>query len=142
MTSPPPSTPSRETARRLLEREQSGVDGPAAAGAALQRLCARISDNLRRSVGDDGYNALIWRALRRVESDHPALNDIRRTTDSGIFLDGVAASIDRHGQQAVTEALESLIAALVDLLSSLIGADMVMNLMDSPPPTHDRGHAP
>jgi len=139
MTSPPPSPASREIARQLLDREQANGEG---AGPALQRLCTRVTDNLRGSVGDDGYNALLARALTRVERDHPALKDVRRVTDSNIQLDGVVASIDRHGLPAVTVALESLVAALVDLLSSLIGADMVLNLIDSPPQLPDKGKAP
>ncbi|HEY9226331.1 MAG TPA: hypothetical protein VIP11_06780 [Gemmatimonadaceae bacterium] len=133
MTSPL-SPGSRELARELIERECPRDSEPTAAGACLQRLCARISNNLRVSVGDDGYNALVARALKRVDAEHPALRDIHRTTDSGIQLDGIAAGIDRHGQQAVAAAVESLLAALIDLLSSLIGADMVLNLLDANPP--------
>ncbi len=129
MTSPSLET-SREMARGLLARDGARAGGPAAAGESMQRLCARLSYNLRYSLGDDGYNALIARALKRAEAEHRALTDIYRVTDSGIYLDAIVAGIDRHGEPEVAAALESLLTALIELLSSLIGADMVLNLLD------------
>jgi hypothetical protein len=124
------SSTAGELARRLLAREIAGNGERAAIAAAMQRLCTRVSENLRRSVGDDGYNALLARALMRTQPEHPALLDIRRLGENDIFLDGVVASVEIHGVPAVTAALESLLATLVDVLSGLIGADMVTNLLD------------
>jgi predicted ArsR family transcriptional regulator len=128
-------------AHRLLAHELAGAQEPAAVAAALQRLCTRVAESLRRSVGEDGFSALLTRALSRVEAEHAALKDIRRFPDGRVALDGVAASVDRFGAPAVTAAIESLLEALVDLLSSLIGADMVMSLLDwngSPQPNNRR----
>ena len=138
------SSTAGEIARRLVMHETAGTDETAATAAAMQRLCTRISENLRRSVGDDGYNALLARALMRTQPEHPALLDIRRLGDSDIFLDGVVASVDLHGLPAVTAALESLLATLVEVLSGLIGADLVMNLLDlEGSPSHaSRGRKP
>jgi hypothetical protein len=47
----------------------------------------------------------------------------------GSYLD-VIGGVDTHGVAAVSAALESVLAALVDMLSDLIGADMVRNLLD------------
>ena|ERR1700733_13523896 len=119
----------RAIARDLVAHELNGADGPASAGAALQRLCSRVAENLRRSVGDDGYNALVARALARTQAEHPALVDIRRLGKTDIYLDGVAASIDAHGVPAVRAAIEAILAAIADVLTGLIGADMVFNLL-------------
>jgi hypothetical protein len=136
MTGMQPST-AREIARQLLAREAAGADEPAAIAAAMQRVCTRTSENLRRSVGDDGYNALLARALARAQTEHPVVTAIRRVGDADISLDGVITSVDAHGLPAVTAAVESLLAAVVDVLSGLIGADMVMNLLDhDSPPRH------
>jgi hypothetical protein len=56
------------------------------------------------------------------------LKDIRRSDAAGIRLDVVPA-VDGHGVATVRAALEALFAALVDILSDLIGTDMVRNLL-------------
>lgn len=134
----PPST-TRDMARQLLARETGGADRPEAVAAAIQRLCTRVSVNLRQSVGEDGYNALVARALRRTEPEHPVLTDIRRVADAGIYLDRVSAGVESHGVPAVRAAIESLLATLIDVLAGLIGADMVLNLLDHDDPS---SHAP
>ncbi|MBA2706450.1 MAG: hypothetical protein H0U59_01415 [Gemmatimonadaceae bacterium] len=126
----PHSANARDIARRLLTEEFAGSDDPTAIGVAMQRVYTRVSGNLRRSVGEDGYNALISRALAQVQPDHPVLSDLRRANDGGIHLDSVAETVGAHGAPAVSAALESLLATLVDVLSGLIGADMVINLVD------------
>ncbi len=97
-------------------------------GADLQRAFARVSENLRRSLGEDGYRALIGRAISRTQSDPPVWT-ATRYAGLGIDLDVVAA-VERHGASAVGAALESLVTALFDILSDLIGADMARNLLD------------
>lgn len=128
------SSTAREMARQLLARRPAGGDDPTAIAAALQGVFTRVSENLRRAVGDDGYNALLARALTRAQAEHPALNGIRRVGDADVHLDGLVARVDTYGLPAVTAAVESLLAALVDILSGLVGADMVMNLLDSSSP--------
>ncbi len=94
----------------------------------MQRAFSRVSDNLRRSLGEDGYRALVGRAIARVESDPPLWTAIRYA-GLGIDLDIVVA-VERHGANAVGAALESLVAALFDILSDLIGVEMARNLLD------------
>jgi hypothetical protein len=130
-TMPMPHSPSaQEIARRLLAREMPAGGEPAMVAAALQRALARVSANLRDSVGDDGRDALLARALARTEPDYPALKDIRRLNNGAVHLDGVVASADAHGVAPVTAAIEALLAALVDVLARLIGEDMAMRLLD------------
>ena len=125
-----PSATGLQLARQLLARETVETYEPAAASAAIHRALTRVSENLRRSVGDDGYSALLSRAIARTQSEHPALVDIRRDDNAGFSVDGVAAGVDTHGVAVVSLALESLLASVVDVLSGLIGADMVLNLLD------------
>jgi hypothetical protein len=100
------------------------------AAAALQRALVRVSANLRDSMGDDGRDALLTRALARTESDHPALKDFRKLNHGVIQLDGVVASVETHGVAPVTAAIEAMLAALLDVLGRLIGEDMAMRLLD------------
>ena len=136
-----PSPTSRDLARRLLAREAPPADNPAMAAAALQRACARVSANLRDSVGDDGRDALLARALARTESDHPALKDVRGVDHGAVHLNNVVASVEAHGVAAVTLAIEALLAARLDVLGRLIGEDRAMRLrdLDLPGPSRDGG---
>lgn len=115
-------------ARELLGHGPAGNGELPNTGADMQRALARVSDNLRRSLGEDGYRALVGRAVARTQSDQPVWTTIR-SAGLGIDLDVVVA-VERHGPAAVSAALESLVAALFDTLSDLIGAEMARNLLD------------
>jgi hypothetical protein len=134
------STAAQEMARRLLAREMSAAVDPATVAAALHQTCVRVSANLRDSVGDDGRDALLGRALARTESQHPPLKDIRKL-NGAIHLDGIVASVEAHGVAPVTAAIEAMLTALVDVLGRLIGDDMAMRLLDHdmPGPSPDGG---
>ena len=125
-----PSTGALDLARQLLGRETAGTTEPADTRAALERTLARVSENLRRSVGDDGYTALLTRAIAQTQTEHPALSDMRGDGPLVFPVDGLTADAGKHDIQVVSAAFESLLASIVDLLSSLIGADMVLNLLD------------
>jgi len=115
-------------ARELLGRGAAENGASPKTGADLQHAFARVSENLRSSLGEDGYRALIGRAIARTQSDPPVWTAIRYA-GLGIDLDVVAA-VERHGASAVGAALESLVTALFDILSDLIGAEMARNLLD------------
>ena len=132
------SAESRRMARHLLEREIAGLTDEAAVGAAMQRAYGRVSENLSRSVGEDGYAALLTRAMTRVQPEQPVWKHIRRADAGRIRLD-VAAGVRGHGAKVVDQALESLFVAIVDILSDLIGLDMVRALLDDDHRPHTRG---
>lgn len=94
----------------------------------MQRAFSRISDSVRRSLGEDGYRALLGSAVARMQSNQPVWTNIRYA-GLGIDLDVVAA-VDRHGANIVGAALELLVASLFDILSDLIGAEMARNLLE------------
>jgi hypothetical protein len=119
----------RQLARELLERETAGATEAARFGPAMQRACTRVSKNLRRFVGEDGYSALFAHAVARTDYDQRVLTDIRRSDAAGVHLDVVTA-VQRHGAANVGAAVELLLAALLDILSDLIGADMARALVD------------
>jgi hypothetical protein len=96
-----------------------------------------VTDTLRDTMGNDGCSALFARALARTAGAHQALNHLRAGGD-GVRLDAIAPSVEAHGIQDVTAAIEALIAAVVDILIRLIGEDMAVRLIDtdeSRPPT-------
>lgn len=137
------SLTSSEVARRILARDSlARAHGTGSATAetailALQRSCTRVTDALRNSMGDAGCAALLARALARTEGAHPVLKDLHGRADEGIRLDSIAASANAHGVESVTAAIEALIGAVVDILTRLIGDDMVLRLLE-----HDGPQAP
>jgi len=131
------SPTSLQIARRLIAREDPR-GAPEKVGAALQRAVARVSQTLSESMGEDGYNALVVRALARTEADHPALKKVVRLND-GVHLDGIKASVEAHGAAAVTAAIEALLAALVDVLGRLMGEDMAVQIIDPDPSLSRKG---
>ena len=124
-----PSNAGLGLARQLLDRETLETSEPAEIGAALERTLARVAENLRRSIGDDGYTALLARAVAQTRTEHPALNDIRGDGVAGFSIDGLARA-GTHDINVISSAIEFLLASIVDVLSGLIGADMVLNLLD------------
>lgn len=127
----PHAESSARIARRLLARNATvGRDDRSAASAAgLQQTLASVSERLRDALGDDGRTALLARALSRTEKDHPSLLRIRRVENEVIQLDGVAASVETDGMAVVTAAIEALLAAVIDVLSRLIGEDMALRII-------------
>lgn len=115
-------------ARWLVEREVDGDLDPGAVGAAMQRAAGRIVDDLTRAVGADGLHALLDRAIARATHDYPIVASMRRVDDAVTPLD-VTPVIEAHGADAARAGLEAVLTALVDILTALIGADMVRNLL-------------
>ena len=129
-----PSDSSLQIARRLLAREGSeGGRAPKDVSVALQRTVVKVSESLRGSIGDAGCQALLARALTQLEGAHPALTSMRRISESVIYPEGVAASVETHGAAPVTAAVEVFIAVLVDVLARLIGDDMAQQVIDHDP---------
>jgi hypothetical protein len=119
-------------ARRVVARELSphADTGPAVIATALQLVCARVCSNLRDAMGVAGCDALMDRARKRVERDHPALVGLCGQSGVELPLDAIVATVEAHGHTAVTAAIEALLAALIDILSRLIGEDMAIRLID------------
>ncbi len=130
MTPPEPSA-ARDMARLLLGGLVDGNGQPKDAAAEVQRVWARTAERLRRAVGDDGYNALLSRALQRTGAEHPAVLDLRPIAGDAAHLDAVETGLEKHGTPAVTAAVEALLTEVIDILSGLIGTDMVLNLLES-----------
>ena len=134
----PPTLPG-ELARQLFAPDPQVTDETC---TVLVGVCERVTGNLRDAVGEDACSALLLRALARTQFEHPALKDLRPQGGNDIRFDAIPASAARHGTAVVTTAVEALLTALIEILSSLIGADMVLNLLKhdrAVPPARDTG---
>ena len=121
---------SRQIARRLISTRRSERAGGDTAARAAAAACDHLYRELSRWVGSDGCNALFTRALAQARTEYPALGQIQLRSRSEPYIDGVAETIMAHGDPATAEALESMLARLVELLGRLIGDDMAMKLIE------------
>ena len=128
----PPRTqpPARQIAHRLISSRWSERPGGDTAARAAAAACDHLYRELSRWVGSDGCHALFTRALAQARNEYPALGQIQLRARSEPYIDGVAETIMAHGDAATTEALESMLARLVELLGRLIGDDMGMKLIE------------
>ena len=116
-------------ARQMLDRDAAGATEVERLGVALERTFTRVSGNIRRSVGEDGYAALLARAVVTTESDESVLIVIPRSDAMGVDLD-IATAVEAHGVQCRRRVAGISARGLVDILSDLIGEDMARTLLD------------
>ncbi len=121
--------PARDLARELLAHELTGVTTPAAAGVAAERVFQRLSDNLVQWVGTDGSQALFARARALAQTRNEALRAVPPPARSALFLDGLAANAQPHDVAHVVEGAVTLLTALIELLTRLVGDDLALKLL-------------
>jgi hypothetical protein len=122
-------SPALQIARRLINSRRAGSAGDGSAARAAAASCDHLYQELSRWVGPDGCHALFTRALAEARAEHSALAQIHLQPRSEHYIDGVAESIMAHGDRETGDALESMLARLVELLGRLIGDDMAMKLI-------------
>jgi hypothetical protein len=128
-TSSDDRAPARQIARRLIHSRSTGSGDDISARAAAAS-CDHLYQELSRWVGPDGCHALFTRALAQARDEYPALAQIHLQPRSEPYIDGVAEAIMAHGDSTTADALESMLARLVELLGRLIGDDMAMKLIE------------
>jgi hypothetical protein len=136
----PDKQPARQIARRLIESRQpegKGADSRSPAAAA----CEDLYRDLSRWVGTDGCHALFARALAQTLVEYATLDQIKLRPRSEPYLDGVAETIMARGDAATTDALESMLVHLIELLGRLIGDDMATKLIERNLAAPERGDA-
>jgi hypothetical protein len=117
----------RELARRLLARETGEHWTPT---DSADQVLRQLHTHLGRWFGSAGSDALLARALDLTRADHPALVDARLELGGDRLLTGVRAQAPDNNPADISAALVALVAAVIGLLTRLIGADIVMRLVE------------
>ncbi len=120
----------RQIAHRLINSRRSERAGGDTAARGAAAACDHLYRELSRWVGPDGCHALFTRALAQARTEYPALGQIQLRARSEPYIEGVAETIMAHGDAATADALELMLADLVELLGRLIGDDMAMKLIE------------
>ncbi len=129
----------RDTAHRLVAREQAAPDGPADVVAAAERALRERGDGRGGWFGPLGAHALVTRALAQARAEHPALARVSLAGTSA-HLDGLDESRRAHGEDAAAAAAVDLLATLIDLLGRLIGDALATTLVEQSGRAGGAGH--
>ena len=129
------SMTARDTAHRLVAREQAAGGGTAVTVAVVEQALQRLCADLAGWFGPLGAHALLTRALAQARAEHPALAAVRvqapRVGDpSPPFLEGLAESGRSHGEPAAAGAAMEVLASVVDLLGRLIGDTLAARMVE------------
>jgi hypothetical protein len=138
-------TSARDLARQILDRDLAAVETTTAAGAAAaaELVFHRLADNLVRWVGSDGSQALFTRARSLAQARNLNVKMVPPPARSALFLDALAANSKPHDTEAVMEGAVTILAALLELLTRLVGDDLAVRLLfDTAQRQHSNGVRP
>jgi hypothetical protein len=121
------SAAAAETARAIWARAADAGGTPEEAVDAAERICAQLRDGLSRWVGAGGFRALLGRALRMVQPEHPALGSLSCLGEIEATRPGGARS---HDAAEVGAGMTALVTTLIELLGRIIGDEMAVSLVE------------
>ena len=131
MTTREPEAHEHEIARRLL----AGEAGPDASHDdvedAANRILEQLHEPLMRWLGRDGTFAVLARSLEQARARHPSLAAARvlqKDVNQPARLAEVSDPAVAYDAAETRAALVSVVAALIALLTRLIGGDLVLRL--------------
>jgi len=97
---------------------------------AAERVILSLRDRLVLWFGPDGFQALLGRALHRVQGQHPQLSVVRAVEgDDHPLYELRQAQREPAADAANREAVLALIAGMLEVLTKLVGGDLVTRLV-------------
>lgn len=134
-------SPARDLALRLLRRQGASDDsGSDVIAAAANRVLRHIRADLVKRFGDEGFRALVRRAIDRIRPSYPALTGVTPRREEGgggdgvVSLDALFEHLERQDPGECMDTCLAVIAAMITLLGRLVGDDLTIRLIarDSP----------
>jgi hypothetical protein len=107
------------------EEARSAVREPV---LAAERVILSLRDRLVLWFGPDGFQALLGRALHRAQVQHPVLGVVRALEGDDHPLYELQQS-ESHAGPASRDAVLALIVAMFEVLTRLVGGDLVTRLV-------------
>ena len=121
----PPQT--RDLAQRLLAYEAVAGENSEPAESAAFRVCAKLRRPLITLAGVAGFRSLLSRALTLARAEDPSLSAVHVAADCSVKgLDELASQTDK---EQATDGGVILIAQLIELLLTFIGAGLTLRLV-------------
>lgn len=122
------------TARRLASQGIPEHGTPDAIAAGAEHVLAQLFHSLSTWVGATGCNALFARALVLSAPHHPVLKGVRYRLHNGKRqFECLAENAREYGSHATAEAVTTVLASIITMLSGLIGEDIAMSILEEGP---------
>ncbi len=117
----------QDLARRLLAFEAAQDNSSAARVDVAVQVIEELRLRLVRLAGVDGFRSLLSRALTLAKAETPSLNMVQVRADGSLEgFDGIEQSQEAG---AAAQAGMSLVAHLLELLVTFIGAPLTLRLV-------------
>ena len=128
-----------DLAKRMLAHESAG--GGAAEHAAAARVYERLADRLAPLIGGAGVRALLARSVKLTKVDFPCFGDLVIPVEGHdhprTAAPLIAACLGNLEPDATFDAAAALFASLLALLNSLVGEQLVRQILRSGFPVVD-----
>jgi hypothetical protein len=110
---------------------------------AAERVCGRLSARLSEMITEEGYGALLDRAIHLTRVEFPFLYSTRKRSERDGCL-GVLWDADGVAPNARRAALTAVLAGVLGLLTTFIGPDLTVWVVRDVWPTapYSRGAVP
>ncbi len=124
-----PAHPSiQEMAERVFAEKTGGLASVDDAVAALENAYERLEYVLTSVLGDVGYRAIFVRSLRKTKIAYPCLEGVA-TIESEAFLEPLLSRLRQQDPGTIGAVSVALLTHLVELLWTLIGAELTLKLL-------------
>ncbi len=121
-----PSTSPRNLAQRLLALEAARNSDVEPQVHEAVRVCEKLQVSLTQFAGEEGFTALLRRALALARAEVPAMQTVKLKPDCA--LEGIEAlAVDKTNGGA--DGPVALIAHLLGLLVTFIGEPLTLRLV-------------
>jgi hypothetical protein len=92
-------------------------------------LLVPLSMHLAAIIGQNGFHAIYERSLHEASKQHPWLMAGRISAQGPSDFEGLKAALYERDVHEASHAAAALLSALLELLASLIGHALTMNLL-------------
>ena len=121
------SSQNQELARRLIVFEAVRANSPDAPVDAAMLVIAELRLRLVKLAGVEGFRSLLSRALTLAKAEIPSLKMVQVGADGS--LEGFEGIVGSEEVGAATRAGTALVAHLLELLVTFIGAPLTLRLV-------------
>ncbi len=122
----PSSAAATAAAQQLWAQALADAGARADVVSVADEVCDQLRVALGRWIGEEGHRALLNRARRVVQAEHPAL---------AVFScfqadESPAVGVQARGADEVSAALLALVATQIELLGMIIGEQLTVRLVE------------
>ncbi len=115
----------KRAARWLLQHKAQGCSDAAGMARAVAGVLGELTEGLAMLVGRTGVRGLAARGLQMAQAEYPFLRTASLAPAPGAALEGLGESAASVEPAEACDGLSAILAATLDLMDDLVGADVV-----------------